>query len=141
MHILYKKENGFTALVTVLLVSVFSLTIALTTIFLSSSESTFSFYANQSHESLQLADTCAEEAYFRLKQDVSYVGGSVSLGSGACAVVITGTGGSGSARTIVSSSTVSTQTGSFTRRITSAVTLTTQNSGRATTSDLTSWSE
>lgn len=133
--------KGFTALITVLIVSAITITAAATTIFLATSESLLGFSASESHATIQLADTCAEEAFFRLKSNQNYSGGTITLGDGTCAITLTGSGGSGSSRTIAASSTISTSIGSFTRRITATTTITTNTAGNATTTDLTSWGE
>jgi len=135
------RKQGFTALITVLIVSAITIAAATTLVFLSTSESLLGFSANQSHETVQIGDSCAEEAYFRLKSNQSYSGGTIVLGNGSCDITVTGSGGNGSTRTIVASSTISTSIGSFTRRIAATTTLVTNTAGNATTSDLTSWQE
>jgi four helix bundle protein len=134
-------NEGFTALITVLIVSAITLTIAATTIFLSTSESLLGFSADRSHEALQIAESCTEEAYFRLKKDVAYSGGTILFENGSCAITLTGSGGKNSTRTITASSTVPTSIASFTRRIVSSVTLLGNTTGNATTTDLTRWQE
>ena len=131
-------NSGFTALITVLMVSAISILTATTLVFLSTSESLFGFSAGLSYEAAQIADACVEEAFFRFKSNQNYSGGSIVLGDGACAIAVTG---SGSTRNIIASSTLSTSIGNFTRRITATTTLVTNTAGNATTSDLTSWQE
>jgi hypothetical protein len=136
-----QSQDGFTALITVLIVSAITLTIAVTTIFLSTSESLLGFSADRSHEALQIAESCTEEAYFRLKKDVAYSGGTLLFDTGSCVITLTGSGGKNSTRTIVASSTVPTSIASFTRRITAEATLLGNATGNATTTDLTRWRE
>ena len=135
------SNDGFTALITVLMVSVISILTATTLVFLSTSESLFGFSAGLSYETAQIADACAEEAFFRFKSNQNYSGGSIVLGDGACVIAVTGSGGNGSTRNIIASSTISTSIGNFTRRITATTTIVTNTAGNATTSDLTSWQE
>ncbi len=134
-------NDGFIALITVIIVSAVTLIVAATTIFLGTSESLLGFSADQSHETFQIAESCLEETYFRFKKDVNYSGTNLILGNGSCAAIATGSGGAGSTRTIVSSSTISVPIASFTRRITASTTLLSSADGNATTTDLTRWRE
>jgi len=135
------KERGFTALITVLIVSAITIISATTLIFLSISESLLGFSAAETHEAIQIADSCAEEALFRLKSNQTYSGGTITIGNGNCIVAITGSGGNGSARTIIATSTITTSIASFTRVITASSTMTTNTAGNATTTDIVRWRE
>lgn len=133
-----QTNEGFIALLTVLLVSVSTLLMATTLIFLSGSESLQGFQATESSATLQIGDSCIEEALFRLKNLATYSGGNIAVGDGSCDVTLTG---SGLTRDIISSSTIITQIGSFTRRITASTTIATNSAGNATTTDIIRWRE
>lgn len=135
------NKEGFIALITVLIVSAITIIVAATTIFLGLSESLLGFSADRSHEAFQLAESCAEEAYFRLKKDFSFSSETLIFDSGSCSISITGSGGQNSTRVIVASSTISTSIASFTRRVNSNITLIGDGSANATTTDLTRWVE
>ena len=62
-----RQRGGFIALITALLVSVATLLVASTLIYLSGSESFQGFQAVESLATLQIGDSCIEEALFRLK--------------------------------------------------------------------------
>lgn len=129
-----KKNHGFVSLITVIVISAIILSVGLTISLLGVNELLFGFIADQSHQALQMADACTEEAYFRLKKNSSYTGGTLSLGGGSCTATVTG---SGTTRTITVSATV----GNFTRRITTNVTLTSNAAGNTEGIDLTHWEE
>lgn len=132
------NKKGFIALITVLLVSVSALLIASTLIYLSGSESLQGFQSVESLATLQIGDSCIEEALFRLKNSQAYAGGTIQIGNGTCDVTLTG---SGSTRDIIASSSIITQSGSFTRRITASSTMTTNIAGNANATDITRWRE
>ena len=89
-------------------------------------------YINQGNDTLHFADSCAEEAYYRLKLDSTYTGGTVDLGGNSCTITVSG---GGSTRTITAEAVI----GNFTRTITSDVTLESNSGGEASTIDLTQW--
>lgn len=136
-----KSKRGFIALITVLLVSISTLLVASTLIYLSGSESLQGFQSVESLATLQIGDGCIEEALFRLKNTATYSGSSISIGNGSCDVTLIGSGGNGSTREITSSSSIITSIGNFTRRITASSTITTNAAGIATTTDITRWRE
>lgn len=90
--------------------------------------------AYKSQRVLEIADGCAEEAYFRLKKNSSYSGGTIPYDGVNCTVTI---GGAGATRTITSSATLD----DFTRTISSDVTFTSNIAGNTEGIDLTEWSE
>lgn len=119
---------------TVVIISGITLAIA-TTIALSGINEMFSGTdLSKTHEVLEIADGCAEEAYFRLKKNPSYTGGTIPYAGGNCTATISG---SGSSRTITSSATLD----DFTRTISSEVTFTSNIAGNTEGIDLTEWSE
>ena len=146
-----KCNSGFIALITVLIISAVTIVVATTTIFLGISESLLGFSADQSHEALQLAESCAEETYFRLKKDASFPnitpahfpytlpsGSNLILGNGECDINVSGIG---SGKTIVSSSSISTTISDFNRRIITQINLVSNTDTNGTTTNITSWSE
>ncbi|MBI3626423.1 hypothetical protein HY224_00040 [Candidatus Uhrbacteria bacterium] len=128
------NQQGFVALVTVLVISAIMLTISL---FMSSAainDLLYSYASDQSERALQIADGCIDEAIFRLKKNSGYAGSTLSLNGGSCTVVVAGAGNS---RTLTSTGTL----GSYTRKITATVSFITNAGGNANSVDLTHWEE
>lgn len=128
------NQQGFLAVVTVVMVSAITLTFAVTLAVLGINESLLGYTADQSQDALQASEACSEEAYFRLKRDSSYTGGTIPLGSGTCTISISG---SGSTRTINTSATE----GDFTREVEADVTFQSNIAANTEGIDLTHWEE
>lgn len=129
-----KNQQGVASLIIVVVIVSILAGIAFVITQLSINELVIDFGADRSARLLQIADTCAEEAYYRLKLDSSYTGSSYSLGDGSCTVVVAG---AGSTRTITVSATVD----EFTRDFVSDVSLTSNLAGNSAGTDLTDWEE
>lgn len=130
----YTKQNGYIGVLTVVIVSVITLSIAISASLLSTNELLYTFGARQSSEVLQMADGCADEAAQRLKLDPAYAGGTVPYDAGTCVVAVSG---SGLTRTITASTTV----GDISRTVVVDVSLLNNAAASANGIDLTSWVE
>lgn len=132
MKNIIKDNSGLASLVAVIIISIVTLSIALSIALSGMTEVQSSLFTSKSNKALQLADSCAEEAYFRLKLDSTYSGGNLNLGSDSCGISISGTGNT---RTITTSATVD----RFTRFVNADVNFVTNNSGNSKATDLTQW--
>jgi len=83
-----KNQNGYIALIAVLIVVVTTLAIGLSLNSLSIGETESGLLAQQSVQSQALADSCLQEAYQKLRLDPLYAGESLNLGLGSCNISI-----------------------------------------------------
>ncbi len=125
------KKKGAAMLVTTIVVVATALVIAISVEYLGLGEMIISLSDTQSEQALEIANSCVNEALFKIKSSSSYSGGSIAAttNSGTCTVTVTPA--SGSPRTISSIGTV----GQTVRKITATVTV----SGSTIT--ITSWNE
>lgn len=129
-----KSESGAVALITVVIVGLLILTIGVTSAFQSQTETLMAGHADYDNYVRNLAQTCADEALFRLKRDAAYAGGSVPIGVDSCTATVTG---AGSARTV----TATAASGSFTKTITVSASLVQNAAGNAKAWHVDSWVE
>ncbi|MFH1712099.1 MAG: hypothetical protein ABH846_02585 [Patescibacteria group bacterium] len=129
-----KNQNGVASLMVVIVVVGTILGIALILTKLSINELVIDFDAEQSHRLMQISDGCAEEAYWRVKRDTSYTGGSIAFGDGNCNIAVSGSGGT---RTASIEATVN----DFTRDFSADITIQSNIAGNARGIDLTDWVE
>lgn len=102
-----KKQDGYIALVSVLVVGAVGVAITLSLILLGVGSSRTSFAIEQSTQAKALANACAEEAMQQMRDSTPFTGsGSLTLGQGTCSYTVTSQGGQN--RTITASGTVST---------------------------------
>ena len=100
-------HKGFITLVTVLVVGVVGLSIATSVILLGVGISKTGIAIQQSHQARALAVACGEEALQQIRNSTDFSGsGNLSLGQGSCSYTVAV--GSGEARTITATGTVST---------------------------------
>lgn len=92
-----KNEDGAILLIAVIVMMAISLVVALTINLSGLSELQTGLTQDESTESFLHAETCAEEAYYRLKRSSAYSGGTITFADGGCSITITP---SGSNRTI-----------------------------------------
>lgn len=85
-------NNGFVALVSLLVISAAVLVISTSISLLGVGESKASLDFKKGQETLKVAEGCAEEALLRLRDNASYTGGSLNVGDGSCTISISGTG-------------------------------------------------
>ncbi|PIQ78948.1 hypothetical protein COV81_03790 [Candidatus Peregrinibacteria bacterium CG11_big_fil_rev_8_21_14_0_20_41_10] len=127
-----KKRSGLVSLIAVIVITAATLAIALTLGMSSITQTQSGLFIDNGYTALGLADSCAEEAYYRLKLDNAYVGGTLVLDTNSCIVVVTGTGLS---RTVTTTATFD----GFTRTLVNEVTFV-QNTGSTSLGmDLTQW--
>ncbi len=80
-----KHQQGYIALVTILIISAIVLLVGISVNLLSISESDMGLQKNQSSEAYYLANLCAEDALMKLKDDLNYLGNeTLTIGDGSC---------------------------------------------------------
>ncbi len=84
-----KKQKGFIAVITVLMILVFSLSIVVGTAYLSIGSAQSARILSEGEEALQLTEGCAEDALLHGVRDENYTGGSYEYLGGRCNVNIT----------------------------------------------------
>lgn len=112
----HQEQNGYIAIVTIVVMSIVALIIAVTVALSGVNEGLIGLDNDRSQELFQALDGCAEEAYFRLKRDASYTGGTIPYSTLNCTVSVSG---GGTTRTITSTGTLN----DLTRTVTVDVTL------------------
>lgn len=89
-----ENNNGFVALIAVLVLSAVGVSVGISLILLGLGSSRSSFALEQSNHAKALANACAEEALLKLKQNLSYAGNeTLTFTSGTCQIQdVKGTG-------------------------------------------------
>jgi hypothetical protein len=101
-----KNQDGYVALIAVLIVGAASLAIGLTLLTTGTDSQRAALATQQSMQARSLADACAEEALQQIYTSASFTGSSnLSQGQGSCTFTVTNTGGNN--RTIDTTGTVS----------------------------------
>jgi hypothetical protein len=111
------NQQGFIALLSIIIIAAATLIIGLSVNNLSISESQMGLAQKKGHEAFMHAESCMEEALIQLRDNVNYDpdGASVTLDTITCTSIdVTG---SGSDRTIIVSVTLTDDFGSFTKSI------------------------
>lgn len=116
------------------IIAAIGLTFAVTIALLGINEMLSGSGVERSDQILQKADGCVEEAYYRLKLNPSYTGGTIPYSDATCNVSVSGSGASKTITSTVSS-------GDYTRTITSDVDLKANTEATAKGIDLTDWEE
>lgn len=99
----FDMQKGFIALVSLLIISAVALSIAVSIVIIGVGEADVAFSTRQGNEATQIAQSCVEEALFRLRGNNGYVGGSLSVGNGSCTITVSGT----TTKTITATATLS----------------------------------
>lgn len=86
-----KNKQGFIAIITVLLISVVSLTIAVSVTLLGIDEAQNSLDFKKGLEAFKLAEACGDEGMLRSRNSDTYTGGTLTFPNGQCTVVVTDT--------------------------------------------------
>lgn len=86
------REAGFMALTSLLVISGITLAIAVSVSILGVNESRNSLDIKKGLEADKIAVSCAEEALYRLKQNVNYSGSTLLVGDGECTISVSGAG-------------------------------------------------
>ncbi|GEM_PF-113468 len=101
------SNNGYIALITVLVTGAVGVAIAVSLLLLGLGSSRTSFSLEQSNQAKALANACSEEALQQIRDSTPFTGtGNLTLGQGTCTYTVTSQGGQN--RTITSSGTVGT---------------------------------
>lgn len=117
-----KKQNGYIALLTVLIIGAAATAISVTVLLLGADSQRSALVSQQSKQARFLAIACANEALQVIHDTTSYTGtGNLTLGQGSCAYTVTSTGAS--TRTITATGTVE----GVIRKIQASVTVTSSN--------------
>lgn len=134
LHRYTTNQQGFVSTITVVILSVITLTLAVAVAMLGANELVLGNAASQSQKAFEIADGCQEEAYYRLKLNTAYTGGTVPYTGGSCTVTVSG---SGTTRTVVSTATVD----GYTRSMTATISLVNNTATNANSVDVTHWQE
>jgi len=87
---LNKKDQGFIALLTILIVLGVVLLIGLSISQLSINEAQMALQKSQSSQAYYLASLCSERALMALKEDINYAGENVNIENGNCTISASG---------------------------------------------------
>ncbi len=125
-----RNEQGYVALLSVLVVGSVATAIATTLLLLGADSQRETLVTQQSVQARGLADACAEEALQQLHDTTSFTGSNnLTLGTGTCTYTVTSTGST--TRTITSTATV----GNVVRKVAVYVTMS------SSSISITSWQE
>ena len=130
----FHNQEGVVLLVTVMIILAVTLLTSLTVSMGGINELDLGFSQDQSQRALQIADSCAEDAYFRVKKNPGFTTGSITLAEGNCTISIVP---SGATRSI-------TATGVFrdyTRDVFAETAVTTNGAGNAKGLTISQWNE
>ena len=83
-----RGRNGYIAFTSILVISIVALMISTSISLLGIGESKSALDYKKGQETLVIAESCAEEALLRLRNDDTYLGGSLNLGGGSCTINI-----------------------------------------------------
>lgn len=127
-------QRGVVALITVIIMGATLLTIGLAIAFVSQTELLIAAGAGRERQALAVAMSCLEEAVHRLKLNSSYAGGTIPIDTYSCTVTVSGTG---STRTVSSTSTVDV----YTKGAVATLTLKQNAALNANAWEVTAWAE
>lgn len=87
-----KKEKGFIAMTSVLIIAAVVLVIGVSVTMLSIGEGQSGLTLFKGEETLTLVEGCMEDALLKIRQDINYSGGSISRPEGTCLITLSKTG-------------------------------------------------
>jgi len=87
-----RPQSGFIAFTSLLVIAAATLAISTSISLLGVSESKNSLSFKKGTEALKISEGCGEEALLRLRDEVSYTGGSLQTENGSCTITVNGTG-------------------------------------------------
>jgi len=112
----FRVIHGYVALMSLLVVGAAGLAVSISLILFGVGSTRSSFVIEQSGQSKNIANACAEEALKKIRNSLAYTGnGNLTLGQGTCSYAVSA--GSGQARTITVSATAGTAPRTITRKI------------------------
>ena len=89
-----KKQDGYVALISMLVVGAACLTIALALLVDGADSQRSVLVTQQSTDARNLAKSCVDEALQQMRENISFTGtGSLTLGVGSCSYTVANTGG------------------------------------------------
>ena len=88
MNKIKNNQQGYIALIAVLIIVVATLAIGLSINSLSIGETQSGLLVQQAVQSQSIADSCMDEAYQKLRFDGAYVGESLNIGQGSCTITV-----------------------------------------------------
>ena len=101
----FKEEQGYVALIAVLIVGAVSLAVGTALLISGADSQRYTLTVQRSVQARNLANACAEEALQQIHDNTAYTGtANVNLGQGSCSYTVTNPGGA--TRNIVISATV-----------------------------------
>lgn len=93
-HSVSPSENGYVALISVLIIGAIGLTISISILLFGLDFSRTAFVEQQYAQARNLADACAEEGLQQVRDDTAFTGtAGLTLGDGSCTYTVTNTGG------------------------------------------------
>lgn len=92
MRVSNNNQQGYIALIAVIIIVAATLAISLSLNVLSIGETESGLIKQQSVQAFGIADTCMQEAYLQLERDSGYTGASLNVGEGSCAILVTDAG-------------------------------------------------
>lgn len=90
--LLGRKENGYIAFTSLLVISAITLVVATSVALLNIDSAQSSLSVNQKQTAIINTKSCAEEALVRIRDNYSYTGGTLNLNEGSCVITATGSG-------------------------------------------------
>jgi len=92
MRVRTNNQQGYIALIAVIIIVAATLAISLSLNILSIGETQAGLIKQQSVQVFGIADTCMQEAYLRLERESEYSGASLNINDGSCAIIVTDAG-------------------------------------------------
>lgn len=84
------NQQGAAALVAIIIVTAMVVLISISLAYISINNLEFGFASQRSGDVILSAESCAEEAMYRLSSDNSYSGGSLTVGDVDCTITVSG---------------------------------------------------
>lgn len=117
MNNLRHNQKGYLGVIIVMIVAVITLTVATTIALSGVTEMQTGDEAVRSRKAFERAEACSEEAYYRLKRNPGFAGGTIPFADGSCTISVSG---AGSSRIVITEATHD----NFTRSVVSEISLT-----------------
>lgn len=88
----FQNKTGFSAIITIVILSIAGLIMAYSAVLLGLGELEMGYDFGRGGEAMAIADGCMEEALRRIRVDDTYSGGLLNLGNGSCVINVSGSG-------------------------------------------------